>query len=94
MKEKSESSPGQPAWYRLWRRIEVELKPESKSDICTVMERVSRELEGEIIEALYKRDFRAVDRLSDEFYELSRFTPLCPAIAAPVKPPFSKESKK
>jgi len=90
MKKKSESLSPEPAWFRAWRRIEVELKTETKADICSVMERVVRKIEGEVIEALYKRDFRAVDRLSDEFHELGRFSPMCPAIAAPVRPRLEK----
>jgi len=77
----------QPAWWRLWKRIEGELTVPSRENVCTVAEKVERTLEWDLATAIAKRDFREIDRVSDEFAELGRFGPLCPriAVARPIR---------
>jgi len=75
----------QPAWYRAWKRVETELKPETKADICSVAERLLTIYDGELTDAIFRRDYVAIDRLSDEVRNFfGRMTPLCPALARPV----------
>lgn len=84
---KHTSPEPEPAWFRMFKRVEALLKRESIDDMCTALERVLASYEKDLVTAMLERRWTDVDHLSDEFAELGRFAPApCPRIAMALSP--------
>ena len=89
MNEKSlhSESPEIPAWARMFSRVIAKMKTESVTDMCTVLESVRKDIFEEVMRALLERNWREVDRKSDEYMEIGRFCPEpCTIVCTPPKP--------